>query len=153
MGALVEDALHLESRTFREAGIEIVGNFHDSATATLPGQKLMRVVIDILRNAVDAIHEHSDVLRNREEKGRITVGLRVAGNEVIISISDNGCGISRKDLTRVFGHGYTTKLEHHGFGLHNVANRVAEMRGDVSLDSQGVGRGVIFEVRLPTDAA
>jgi len=66
-------------------------------------------------------------------------------------VSDNGMGIAPEHLTRIFSHGFTTKKEGHGFGLHSAANAAKEMGGFLSATSKGVGRGAIFVLDLPVD--
>jgi signal transduction histidine kinase len=77
--------------------------------------------------------------------------LRVTGDaeRVRISISDNGIGIPPENLTRIFSHGFTTKKDGHGFGLHSGANAAREMGGSLSVASEGPGQGATFTVELP----
>ena len=60
-------------------------------------------------------------------------------DRVRISVGDNGAGIPTENL-RVFNHGFTTKRDGHGFGLHSGANAAKEMGGDLSVHSAGIRR-------------
>ena len=49
-----------------------------------------------------------------------------------IEVQDNGSGISNKNLTKIFNHGFTTKEEGHGYGLHSSALAAQELGGSLS---------------------
>ncbi|MGB8693344.1 MAG: ATP-binding protein, partial [Steroidobacteraceae bacterium] len=73
-----------------------------------------------------------------------------AGDGMVhIAVSDNGVGISPENLTRIFSHGFTTKQEGHGFGLHSGALAAREMGGALRASSQGPGLGATFTLELP----
>ncbi len=66
-----------------------------------------------------------------------------------IKITDNGCGIRKENLIRIFNHGFTTKKDGHGFGLHACANSMTEMKGSLTAESEGVNKGTTFTITLP----
>jgi signal transduction histidine kinase len=66
-----------------------------------------------------------------------------------ISVSDNGIGIAPENLTRIFEHGFTTRKEGHGFGLHSSALAATEMGGSLRVHSDGPGLGATFTIELP----
>src|SRR5204862_1801013 len=68
---------------------------------------------------------------------------------VRIEVSDNGVGIPRENLSRIFTHGFTTKKTGHGFGLHASANAATEMGGSLKVESGGPGLGATFLLELP----
>ena len=68
---------------------------------------------------------------------------------VFVSITDNGEGISEENLTKIFTHGFTTKADGHGFGLHTCANLMTEMNGRLIAESDGPGCGSIFTLVFP----
>ena len=74
---------------------------------------------------------------------------RNGGGSVEVTVSDNGVGIPPENLTRIFNHGFTTKKDGHGFGLHSGANAVKEMGGTLTVHSDGPGRGATFTIELP----
>jgi signal transduction histidine kinase len=61
-----------------------------------------------------------------------------------LKISDTGEGIVHENLTRIFSHGFTTKKNGHGFGLHFCANSIGEMGGEIRVSSEGKGSGAQF---------
>jgi signal transduction histidine kinase len=64
-------------------------------------------------------------------------------------VKDNGIGISQENLALVFSHGFTTRENGHGFGLHSGALAAQEMGGSLRAESLGVRRGAIFTLELP----
>jgi signal transduction histidine kinase len=70
---------------------------------------------------------------------------------VKIAIADNGIGIAPENLDRIFSHGFTTKKEGHGFGLHSAALAATETGGALSVHSEGAGQGATFTLELPVE--
>jgi two-component system, NtrC family, sensor kinase len=68
---------------------------------------------------------------------------------VRFEVADNGVGIPPDNLTRMFAHGFTTRKDGHGFGLHNAALAAKEMGGLLVAHSDGPGRGAVFTLELP----
>jgi signal transduction histidine kinase len=66
-----------------------------------------------------------------------------------MSVLDNGVGIPPENLARIFNHGFTTRKDGHGFGLHNGALAAREMGGCLRVESSGLGRGAVFTLELP----
>ena len=60
-----------------------------------------------------------------------------------------GSGIAPENLSSIFGHGFTTKKDGHGFGLHSGANAAKEMGGRLTAHSDGLGQGAEFTLELP----
>jgi signal transduction histidine kinase len=58
-------------------------------------------------------------------------------------------GLLPENLTRVFAHGFTTKADGHGFGLHSCALAASQMGGSLRAESEGPGRGATFTLELP----
>ena len=67
----------------------------------------------------------------------------------VIQVIDNGVGIPKENLTRIFSHGFTTRRNGHGFGLHSGALAIREMGGSIQASSDGVGTGATFTLILP----
>jgi signal transduction histidine kinase len=70
-----------------------------------------------------------------------------------IAVIDSGTGIDPADLERVFQHGFTTRKDGHGFGLHAAINGAREMGGSLTAASEGLGRGAAFTLEIPCERA
>ena len=82
--------------------------------------------------------------------------VKIQGNGeefVKIAVQDSGGGIAPENLTRIFSHGFTTKKDGHGFGLHSSALAATGMGGALSAYSEGPGTGAIFTLDLPVARA
>jgi PAS domain S-box-containing protein len=145
---LVEDALRINLAAFDRHGIELVREFKPNLpTVCVDRHKVLQILINVLRNAKYAM-EGLD--RNAK---RLVIRVDTASpGKVTISVQDNGIGISEDHLTKIFGHGFTTKKDGHGFGLHSGANAAKEMGGSLSARSEGPGKGAEFMLELPTTA-
>ncbi|HYG35278.1 MAG TPA: ATP-binding protein [Clostridia bacterium] len=58
-------------------------------------------------------------------------------------------GISAENLSRICEHGFTTKKDGHGFGLHSGAIAAKELGGALTVHSDGPGKGATFSLELP----
>jgi len=58
-------------------------------------------------------------------------------------------GIPPENLTKIFIHGFTTKEDGHGFGLHGSALAAKELGGSLTAHSDGPGQGATFTLDLP----
>jgi signal transduction histidine kinase len=97
----------------------------------------------VIRNAKYACAE-----RTGGEK-RVTVRIRATPSSIIVEVIDTGIGIAPENLERIFNHGFTTRADGHGFGLHSSALAAREIGGSLFARSAGVGRGATFTLTLP----
>jgi signal transduction histidine kinase len=74
---------------------------------------------------------------------------RHGSGHVRIAVKDSGIGLARENLTRIFAHGFTTKRDGHGFGLHSGALDAKQMGGALWAESDGPGLGATFILELP----
>ena len=145
---LVEDALRMNVAAFDRHQIEVSREFEENMPMVcVDRHKVLQILINIFRNAKHAMqtlsnHDHRMVVRVR----------MAADNKVTICVSDNGIGISADHLTKIFNHGFTTKKDGHGFGLHSGANAAKEMGGQLIAHSDGPGHGAEFTLELPIAA-
>ncbi len=79
----------------------------------------------------------------------MTVRIRATDSSVLISVIDSGVGIPRENLERIFNHGFTTRSDGHGFGLHSSALAARELGGSLHAQSAGPGKGATFTLALP----
>ena len=141
---LVEDALRMDHASLHRHRIHLVREVEKPLPrVNVDRHKVLQILINLVRNAKNALEETTG------EK-RLTV--RVAPHfpwQVRISVSNNGVGIVRENLDKIFNHGFTTKSAGHGFGLHSGANAAKEMGGSLHVHSAGEGQGATFTLDLP----
>lgn len=95
---------------------------------------------NLIRNAIQSIPS--------TQKGRVEVELDRDEEFVIISISDNGCGISDDVSPKLFTPNFTTKSSGMGLGLSIVKNIIAMSQGEITFKTQ-VNMGTTFYVKFP----
>ena len=142
---LVEDSLRMNVGALDRHGVEIVREFADVPPVNVDRHKVLQVLVNLIRNAKHACQDSA-----RADK-RLTVRLADGDGRIKISVSDNGVGIAPENLARIFNHGFTTRTDGHGFGLHSGALAAKEMGGALTVHSDGVGQGATFTLELPGD--
>lgn len=106
--------------------------------------QLQQLFYNLMNNAADALKPVTD----QEKTINIKVRHSTDQGEVEIRIQDNGTGISKNMLPKVFKERFTTKEKGHGFGLLSVRRAVENHHGSVQVKSED-GAGAEFVVRLP----
>lgn len=126
--------------------IKITRDYRLERSVIIDKVKLMQIIVNLIKNSVDAIQE--------QNPPSAQLILRTFGKNdscFIIEVSDNGIGIAKKNMTKLFSYSFTTKKTGHGFGLHASAISAQEMGGKLSVSSKGVGKGASFTLELPYD--
>jgi ligand-binding sensor domain-containing protein/signal transduction histidine kinase len=144
---LLEDALRMNAGSIAHHQISIVKEFADVPLVPLDKHLMLQILINLIGNAKHALNgscpkPHQIKLKMDIKEGSESPRLR-------IRIEDNGEGIAPENLTRLFSHGFTTRKNGHGFGLHSCALAVKEMNGSITAFSDGLGRGAAFVLELP----
>ena len=143
---LVEDAIAMNAGCFEQHGILLKRNFSETPPVLVDRHKVLQILINLIRNARNALDD-----TDRLDK-RIAISIAPAGGDgVRIDVTDNGMGIPPENLDRIFGHGFTTRKDGHGFGLHSGANAAKEMGGTLTVSSPGPGGGATFILTLPVE--
>ena len=147
VAVLVEDSLRLHESGMNRHGIAVVRDFQAAPALNLDKHKVLQILVNLVRNA-----KHACTESERTDK-QITLRVRQVDSHVDIAVIDNGVGIAPENLTRIFAHGFTTRKDGHGFGLHSGALAARELGGALTVHSDGIGRGAIFTLALPVEAA
>ena len=143
---VLSDSLEIVDQQVKAKKHNITVNYLEK-DVTVYGDKarLSQIFSNIIHNAA----------KYTSEQGSITVDIREEGVMVVVAVKDNGMGIPEDRLKDVFN--MFTQIEAHsthtkgglGIGLTLVSKLVMLHHGDVSVMSEGLGRGSTFEVRLP----
>lgn len=135
---MVEDTLKLQAGSIERHSLDIHTDYGDTDKVTIQKSKLIHILINLFKNAKEAMEGLAP--------GNKKIVLQTYQDErnVYLSVKDNGEGIRAKDQQKVFNHGFTTKEEGHGFGLHTCANYMKEMGGEIEVESAGKGKGTTF---------
>lgn len=112
-----------------------------------PGE-FKQAVINVIYNAADSIQEKME--KGKITSGHINVNVKSDGKFISVEVSDNGMGIPRKVLSKIFDPYFTTKEEGKGTGIGLYMSKMViekHMKGRITAST---GRdGACFEIRLP----
>jgi C4-dicarboxylate-specific signal transduction histidine kinase len=123
--------------------VEVVREYEDVPPVCLEKHKVLQILLNLVSNAKYAISD------NGRELKQLKVRVSRDSDRVLVSLADNGVGISPENMTRIFAYGFTTKKNGHGFGLHSGVLAAKEMGGQLRAMSDGLGKGATFTLELP----
>ena len=112
----------------------------DSAMVLVDKEMIGHVFNNLLKNAIQAIPE--------DRNGKVVVKIYPNDADVVISVTDNGMGISNENRDKLFNVNFTTKTKGMGLGLLVVKNVVDQAKGKIDFTSE-VGKGTTFVVSFP----
>ncbi len=143
---LLESVLFFHETEMRMRGIELERRYHPAAAVLCLAGEIQQVLTNLISNALEAM----------VEKGRLLVGVRAArdrsGREgVAVTIADNGAGMDRYTINRLFHPFVTTKGESGtGLGLWVSKGILDKHHGAIRVRSR-MGKGTVFRIFLPLD--
>ena len=144
---LLEDALRMNAGALIRHDVHFFREYEEHLPEiTVEKHKVLQILVNLICNAKQACDESGSPDK------RLTVRVTNGSDKVRIALIDNGIGIEPENLARIFNHGFTTKKEGHGFGLHSGALGAKEMGGSLSVQSEGRGKGATFILELPCQA-
>lgn len=145
---LMADAIQMSADALQRQNMDVRREFAAVPAVCAEKAKVVQILVNLVCNAQHACDEHG-------APGR-WISLRLettpARDRVRFIVQDNGVGIPAANLTRIFAHGFTTRPDGHGFGLHSAANAAREMKGTLTAHSAGPGLGATFTLELPSAA-
>jgi signal transduction histidine kinase len=142
--ALINDALRMHSTALGRHQIKVVKNFENVPDILVDKHKVLQILVNLIGNAKYSLNES-----NREDR-QLTLSISAKdGERLHLGVTDNGVGIASENLVRIFSHGFTTKRNGHGFGLHSGFLAAKEMGGTLHVHSDGVNKGATFTLELP----
>ena len=144
---LVNDSVRLNAEAFSRHGVTLACEFEEVPAITVDKHRVVQILVNLIRNAKYACEDSG-----RSDK-RITIQVTRCALGVAIAVVDNGVGIPTENMTRIFSHGFTTRVGGHGFGLHSAALAAQELKGSLRVASDGPGRGATFRLELPISPA
>jgi signal transduction histidine kinase len=141
---LVNDAIRFLEPGLARHGITVERDFEMLPTISSDKHQILQILLNLLRNAKQALTAEA----NGERRIRVCIR-RLGESRISLAVRDNGVGLPPENLTRIFGHGFTTKVDGHGFGLHSCALAASKMGGSLRAESDGSGQGATFTLELP----
>ena len=139
--ALVADVADMLRHVGRFAGKSIDIEEGADLLVMVNPQEIKQVVLNLLVNALDCV----------EESGHVAVGVRRSGAEALLTVADDGCGMTEEVLEHLFEPFFTRRKagQGTGLGLSIVHRIVADHGGRIEASSDGPGKGSTFRLSLP----
>ncbi|MCE7054526.1 ATP-binding protein [Algoriphagus sp. AGSA1] len=135
INTLLDDALEHAKDRIELKGISVQKQFQtDICDIKVDGEKVKIALINLIVNAIEAMPEKS---------GKLLLRTSVKGNQCRIEIKDNGEGIPKENLERLFEPFFTSKPTGSGLGLTNTQNIILSHGGSIRVKSE-VGKGTTF---------
>ncbi len=144
----INSALEMQGDACAKLGIQVALKVDPAVEWVSLSQNLMlQTLVNTLRNSIEAIEERR---RGENVTGRIEISAEaLANNRFRLTLIDNGVGFTPEEHASLFRFGYSTKPRGTGFGLPSVVVFAAEAGGQVTLESDGPGRGARLVLELP----
>ena len=141
---MVQDALRMNEASLLRHEVRVIKQYPDELPEIIVDRhKVIQILVNLIRNAKFACEDAAF------EDRKVVIGITLDTEWVKIFVQDNGVGIPPENLTRIFNHGFTTRKNGHGFGLHSGALAAKQMRGTLMAQSDGPGKGARFTLQLP----
>ncbi len=133
-----DETFLLLNEELKNKKITLIKDFYDVPKTMLDADQMRSVIINIVRNATDAMNNG----------GELTVSLNNKGNWIEITFSDTGDGMDETQLKRIFDPFFTTKTNGSGLGLLIVQRIINSHNGTVKIDSVP-DEGTTITIELP----
>ncbi|WP_224242471.1 trifunctional serine/threonine-protein kinase/ATP-binding protein/sensor histidine kinase [Hyalangium gracile] len=144
LAQLIEDSLRFQLAALQRHGVSVQREFASLPRVRVDKHKVLQILINLISNAKYAMDDAPE--------GQRTLCVRLElpqGNLVRIQVVDSGRGFTPDVRRQLFAHGFTTRKEGHGFGLHSSALAAQAMGGRLLLESEGLGKGATATLELP----
>lgn len=140
----VEDVIHniidLNNELLKKKNIKLKTDYAHDKRVLADRDQIKQIFLNLIINAIDAVDEGGKI--------QLKTRLNSDGDFLIISVSDNGVGISPEHQEKIFQPFFTKKNNGFGLGLPTVERIVHEHGGEISVESE-LGKGTTFRVTLP----
>lgn len=143
---IVDDSLVIKQDTLHRYAVQIEKHYKPVSQVLVQKSKLVHILLNLITNAADAMQ---DVPKNQR---RLKMSIEQDEKKVFLKVEDNGKGIAEEERQKIFTHGYTTKKDGHGFGLHSSANYMSEMNGKIWVDVKKDKPGATFVLEFDLNA-
>ena len=143
LAQLVDDTLRIQYTSLQRHGVTLTREFALLPRVQIDKHKVMQILVNLVANAkyaMDAMPEQHRHLRVR---------LTADNGWARIQVTDSGVGLAPDVQGKLFTHGFTTRKDGHGFGLHSSALAAQLLKGRLTLESAGLGQGAVATLELP----
>lgn len=153
LNKLLDEVIELASDRLDRARTEVVRNYANAlAQGNFDPQQLRKVFLNLLINAVEASPPNSQVVLQTaalsHDVATNVFGLENGRGALVVSVTDQGAGMSEETKSRIFEAFYTTKRNGTGLGMMITQEIIKKHNGRIEIDSEE-GKGTAVRVYLP----
>jgi len=113
LSSILDEAISIQANLIKTHHVQLIRHYQKVPDICAEKAKVYQILNNLLVNAIQASTDYKDI------DHIIDLDIYQQDESIIFEIKDDGVGIKKEDLTKVFHHGYTTKKTGHGFGLHS----------------------------------
>ncbi len=146
---LINTVLDIHRESFARHQVSVKCDFADIRELSIDKHKVLQILVNLITNAKNAVCEGRTTDRSIVISLSLNASADSRASNILFQVRDNGMGIAPENLAKIFAHGFTTRKEGHGFGLHSAANAAGEMGGMIHVASEGLGKGALFTLEIP----
>lgn len=137
---IINDALAMLTASIDKSGIAVTSDIPSNLPPVKGDHtKLMQVMLNLLKNSIESIDISS------QEKN-ISLSMKAGSDNLELQVRDNGHGFDQDVSEKLFRRGFTTKSSGKGLGLYNSRSIIESHEGQISMRSEGKGKGSIAVV-------
>jgi signal transduction histidine kinase len=137
---LLEESLELATDRIQLNQIKVEKIFDENiCSIPLDKEKIKIVFLNLIVNAIEAMNQN----------GKLEIFTERQDGKCIVKISDNGKGMKKSEIDRLFEPYFTTKEKGNGLGLANCQNIIIGHKGNITAESE-FGKGSTFTITFPT---
>jgi PAS domain S-box-containing protein len=137
--SLIDEALKLAEDRINLKNIAVIRNYtHENCSVNVDGEKIKIALLNLIINATEAMVE---------KKGTLTVSTENHNGKCVIKLTDNGPGIPKEYLPRLFDPFFSKKQNGTGLGLTSVQSIIHSHKGTIHVKSE-IGKGTTFRIDL-----
>lgn len=134
---IIENAINIFKESLKTKGIKLELKIDESLEIVGDEKLLEQAIINLVKNAMEAI---SDI-----DKPKISIFAEARGDNVVVTIQDNGLGIEPDKIEDIFVPFYTSKANGTGIGLSLVKQIINLHKGLITVSSN-VNKGTVFKI-------
>ncbi|PYZ98973.1 two-component sensor histidine kinase [Alteribacter lacisalsi] len=108
--------------------------------ATFDQNQMKQTLINLYKNGIEAVEQ--------DRRGVLNVSVTSSDGKILITIEDNGNGMTREEMARIGKPYYSTKKEGTGLGMLMVYSTVNKIGGKIKVESEK-GKGTTFTITIP----
>ncbi|WP_428261735.1 sensor histidine kinase [Haliangium sp.] len=145
--ALFDMAMSLQAPSWGQRGITVVRDVRAPVPIRTDRNRVIEILVNLIANARYAL------MGSDRSDRRLVLRADLVGEDWMrLVVEDNGVGIAPEVMPKLFELGFTTKADGTGLGLHAGANAARLLGGTLRCESEGLGQGARFILKLPLEA-